>query len=852
MKISIKCIIPVTIFLAIATAVTVFLSGGAVKKTIRSFEGSAEKQLVSDAEKTKESAISSIYQNIKTVGEKALSQATTYTAIPEIISLYQILRTGNIDDEKDTAVQEARIKLRQFLKPMYDKYQTDTGRSDFRLHFHLPNNRSFLRSWRDWQTIRNGAKVDISDDLSSFRHTVVEVNKHQHPVQGIEVGRSGFVIRGIAPVKSSAGECLGTCEVFYPFKDIINISRQNENNHFAVFMNNELLSVASKLRDPAKYPILDDKYILTETTDKQITDRLVTSAILDDGRTQPVSKRLGSYYLTSFPIMDYAGKQAGVMVHMQNLSSALQELEGTIRDEEGKLHSFQFQLLTVSFAMLVALAGGIYFILARLVTKPLASAESFARQIAAGDISRQMDNTGNDEIAGLVKTLNEMAKKLRFTLMNVAQNSAMVEKSSKTLLNTSGRMIDQALEMKRHSHNVAEGAEQISGKMESVRETSEGMAGNTIAIAETSEKMAAEVNSVASAMEEMTSSIREVSLSCSRAQEICARGREMSLDSGEKISQLENASNKIGDIVGVINDITDQTKLLALNATIEAARAGEAGKGFAVVANEVKDLARQTAGATQDIISQIQNMQARTGEVVSSISRFSAINEEINEINTTIAAAMEEQTVAMGEVARTVAGTAQGANQVSSIISDLSISLDQQVVAYIQEASREIVGVNRAGQEVKVKAEANEVGAQETNYFAGEFTRLSRELSDSISLFQLGEVKFDLASVKSSHLAWRARLESLINKGEGLATDDLHSHEQCEFGLWLYSEQGKKLEGFPAYGDVVKHHKDAHDIAVRIVQHYENGRREEAEPMMKQFETTRGLLFSRLDELAGL
>ena len=536
----------------------------------------------------------------------------------------------------------------------------------------------------------------------------------------------------------------------------------------------------------------------------------------------------------------------GTGVYIDSIEKIVQKKTDTMNEQI--THSIR-QIVIVTFFVLVVLSLFVWFI-SRRITQPIIECAESAKKIGTGNLDVDIKFNSHDEIGVLADSLREMAKKLRHTLLNVAQNSAMVEMSSKKLFNTAGQMTNQAHEMSGQAGALTQGAEQISGNMNQILDTAETMSANAVATAGTSEEMASDVNSVAAAIEEMSASIGEVSQNCSLAQEVAGRGKEMSLVSSEKISRLEKAANEIGNVVGMINDITDQTKLLALNATIEAARAGEAGKGFAVVANEVKDLARQTAEATEDIIVQIKGMQDQTGDVVTAINEVAAINEEINEINTSIAAAVEEQTATVGEVARTVAGTAQNATQVSTTIKELSTSIDQQVVASIQEASQAIADVTQVIREVQGKAEENEAGAGETNHFAMEFTRLAHELSDNVSRFQLGEAKFDLAAVKTSHLAWRARLEGLLHRGQSLSADELVSHEQCDFGQWLFGEEGKELDTTPVFSEVVKHHRNVHDVAFEIVQLVEQDRKDEATVLMKKFENTREQLFSGLDELA--
>lgn len=164
-----------------------------------------------------------IQQNIKLIARKGLEQATLFSSLPAVQDAYRLALTGEIDNETDPQVQQAREDLRFKLKPVIENFKKNTEINDLRIHFHLPNNRSLLRTWRNgWQAMRDGKKVDISDDLSSFRKTVVTINQGNHqPVTGIEIGRGGFVIRGVAPITSTDGQHLGSCEVFLDRKSVV-------------------------------------------------------------------------------------------------------------------------------------------------------------------------------------------------------------------------------------------------------------------------------------------------------------------------------------------------------------------------------------------------------------------------------------------------------------------------------------------------------------------------------------------------------------------------------------------------------------------------------------------------------
>ena len=176
------------------------------------------------------------------------------------------------------------------------------------------------------------------------------------------------------------------------------------------------------------------------------------------------------------------------------------------------------------------------------------------------------------------------------------------------------------------------------------------------------------MQTVASAAEELTSSISEISRQVTHSAEISGRAVAAADGTNQTIRELAEGAQRIGEVVDLINDIANQTNLLALNATIEAARAGEAGKGFAVVASEVKNLAAQTAQATEDISAQIGSIQNTTQDAVGAIEGIGATITEMNEIATTIASAVEEQGAATNEISRNVQEAATGTENVSASI----------------------------------------------------------------------------------------------------------------------------------------------------------------------------------------
>ena len=226
---------------------------------------------------------------------------------------------------------------------------------------------------------------------------------------------------------------------------------------------------------------------------------------------------------------------------------------------------------------------------------------------------------------------------------------------------------------------VSDNAQALSASSEELTAVSQQMSANSEetatqanVVASASEQVTRNVSTVATAAEEMSASAKEIAKNASEAAKVATQAVKVAAETNTTVGKLGESSVEIGKVIKVITSIAQQTNLLALNATIEAARAGEAGKGFAVVANEVKELAKQTATATEDISQKIEAIQNDTKGAVTAIDQIGKIINQINDIQNTIASAVEEQTATTNEIARNAAEAAKGSNEISKNIANVS------------------------------------------------------------------------------------------------------------------------------------------------------------------------------------
>ncbi|MBU2669174.1 methyl-accepting chemotaxis protein [Actinoplanes bogorensis] len=313
--------------------------------------------------------------------------------------------------------------------------------------------------------------------------------------------------------------------------------------------------------------------------------------------------------------------------------------------------------MIVAGLLALALAALLALLVTRSITGPLNATVDTLRAVADKNLTVRAPDQSRDELGVMGRALNSTIE---------------------VLLQAFNRISD-------HSRTLSGASSELSTASNRIAEAAAGASGQSDRVASSAEEVSRSVQTVAAGTEEMNAAIREISGSASQAAGVAASGVDSAREAGETINQLGRSSAEIGEVVKLITAIAEQTNLLALNATIEAARAGESGKGFAVVASEVKDLAQETAKATEDIAGRVQAIQQDTTAAIAAIDRISLIIGQVNEHSTTIAAAVEEQTATTAEMSRNIVEAATGSGEIAENVSGVATAA-QVTAAGVAEA----------------------------------------------------------------------------------------------------------------------------------------------------------------------
>ena len=365
----------------------------------------------------------------------------------------------------------------------------------------------------------------------------------------------------------------------------------------------------------------------------------------------------------------------------QVVTESREEADVEVTAAENRAGTAHATILLVVLAAL-ALAVALAIAITRSITNPLEKLRSRLAEIADGDgdLTARLDESRGDEMGRVGAAFNRFVEKIAAAIRAISDHSVVISSSSE--------------ELSAVSRQLAGNADQTAGAATSSSNTALNVASSA--------------HTVAAATEEMTAVISEIARSATEAANVASRAMRVANQAQEVVNRLGASSDQIDDVAKMIGGIAEQTNLLALNATIEAARAGEAGRGFAVVATEVKDLASRSGLATADISQQVAVIQNDVQAAVAAISEIVEVISLIHENQSTVAAAVQQQSATTDEISRNIVDVASGAEQITSDIGSVSLAA--------QEASQ---------------------GASETQSAAVELSRLSGDLRHLVGQFKV-------------------------------------------------------------------------------------------------------------------
>lgn len=597
---------------------------------------------------------------IDSMQAEALQVATVLAYSREVIAAYR---------EPDT--ETGRAALAEAMQPVVRQLSAAADLGDtYRVHFHKPPAVSFYRTWTD--------RAD--DDLSSFRATIMEVYRTREPLKTVELGRGGFVIRGLAPIIDD-GEYLGSVEVYFQPTRIVPFLDSGMQTGVVLLVNADAAENLFFEEDLEEYFMgrVGDSMVSAVTADwidpATMIDPAVAQQVTETGeiRITAVENYLEAYV----PLEDFSGQINGHIVSIVDVSSF-----------RGEARARMLRLVAIVVGLIVVSALILLFMLQRVISVPLTAAADNLKQIALGDgdLSLRMAEDRGDEIGRLGRHFNNFVGSLGTIVSSIQQATTSLTENAVTLDTTTNETRDVAGSIVKGVSRVAEriheqdssitqssaSVEQISGNITSLENVIGHLTGNIDDSAASVEEMAANISSITRNLEKVDEYVRKLVTASDR-------GRVTITQVTDRINEVVEQSEQLQKANQLIAAVSAQTNLLAMNAAIEAAHAGEYGRGFAVVAEEIRSLAENSAEQTKVISGELKKTRAYIDNAVEASREaddaFGSMREMVStvtDLETNVRDALREQEHGSESVMGNLQQMREIGTQVSGGVSEIS------------------------------------------------------------------------------------------------------------------------------------------------------------------------------------
>jgi methyl-accepting chemotaxis protein len=467
------------------------------------------------------------------------------------------------------------------------------------------------------------------------------------------------------------------------------------------------------------------------------------------------------------------------------------QIESSVAAQVSKANNWS---MVVSLLLTAVILATLFYIAHKINHSLAHLKEPMLKASQSKDLRVRVRTDGKDEFGEIGGIYNSMLSKFQSALLEVTKASHRVSNSAERLSSVTETTRSGALRQQSESDQVATAMNEMSATVNEV-------AHNAVEAAKASGLADSEAAKGRGVVNDAVGSIKQL------ADDI--------EDTSNTINALEVESKNIGTVLNVIQGIAEQTNLLALNAAIEAARAGESGRGFAVVADEVRSLAQRSQESTEEIKQIIDRLQSGARTAVDKMERGR------NQANLTV-----EQAEQAGQALDAITNAVMAINDMNTQIA--SAAEEQSVVA--EEINRNVVTIAKVADETSASA-------QQTTDTSGELAALAMELHELISQFNIDDSHartLDLSKAKSAHKAWKARLRSFLDGRESLTLNEAVSHKHCVLGKWYYSEGLEHYGNIQAMRDLEKPHEELHKLIREIIEQKDQGQLQKAEELYQK------------------